>query len=162
MRVSSRVIVQPWHHNLAARPLAEEGNCRLVVTVTMRRIASLSSFVQAVESRKASVGVTEEMIWRARNNGSRRTPEKREELALIQDRARASGVEPLPANFVGVKGVSQITGYQLTSDDHARNIELEYLAQQCERLELPAAAAILRGNKRKPPIPWPGKKVSAT
>jgi hypothetical protein len=65
----------------------------------MRQLESLSAFVQAVENRKVSLGITEDTIARARNNGSRRTPEKREQLAKIQDRAREAGLKPLPANF---------------------------------------------------------------
>jgi hypothetical protein len=65
----------------------------------MRRIESLPAFVEAVESRKRVLGITDEMIDRARNNGQRRTPAKREALARIQERARRLGLDPLPANF---------------------------------------------------------------
>ncbi len=64
----------------------------------MRRM-DLSVFVQAVENRKRSVGITDEMIAGARNSGERRTAEKREMLACIQERARNSGLEPIPANY---------------------------------------------------------------
>jgi hypothetical protein len=63
------------------------------------RSVELSFFVQAVESRKLSYGITDERIADARNTGERRTPEKREMLARIQQRASARGVDAMPANF---------------------------------------------------------------
>jgi uncharacterized membrane protein YebE (DUF533 family) len=65
----------------------------------MRRVKSLQAFLQEVEDRKRALGITDAMIVAARNDGTRRTPEKRETLARIQKRARAAGVEPLPARF---------------------------------------------------------------
>ena len=65
----------------------------------MRKIESLEAFIQAVEDRKRSLGITEEMIADARDGGDWRTPEKRETLARIQGRARRSGMEPLKAHF---------------------------------------------------------------
>jgi hypothetical protein len=65
----------------------------------MRRAKSLQAFLQEVEDRKRALGITDAMIVDARNTGERRTPEKREMLARIQKRARAAGVEPMPAKF---------------------------------------------------------------
>ncbi len=65
----------------------------------MREIHSLQEFIEAVEARKRALGITDEDIARARNSGRQRTPEKREFLAQIQERARDRGVEPIPANF---------------------------------------------------------------
>jgi hypothetical protein len=65
----------------------------------MRRVKSLEAFLQEVEDRKRALGITDEMIVAARNTGERRTPEKREALARLQERAKAAGVEPLPAKF---------------------------------------------------------------
>jgi hypothetical protein len=63
------------------------------------RTVSSQSFAQAVEARKRSLGVTDEVIARARNSGQRRAPEKRALIARTQARAILAGVEPLPANF---------------------------------------------------------------
>ena len=65
----------------------------------MRRTESLSSFIQAVEDRKRSSGVTDEMIHRVRNSGRRRTNEKRELLDSLQTRARRFGLKPIPAKI---------------------------------------------------------------
>jgi hypothetical protein len=65
----------------------------------MRRAKSLEAFVQEVDDRKRALGITDAMIVASRNDGTRRTPEKREMIARIQKRARAAGVEPLPARF---------------------------------------------------------------
>ncbi len=65
----------------------------------MRGVVSVAAFVQAVEARKRALGVTDEMIAAGRNSGRRRTPEKRRQLAAIQDRARKAGLTPLAANF---------------------------------------------------------------
>ncbi len=65
----------------------------------MRRIDSLDDFLRGVDERKKSLGITDDMIVDARNNGQRRTPEKRRALRRIQDRAKAEGVAPLPANY---------------------------------------------------------------
>jgi hypothetical protein len=65
----------------------------------MRRAKSLQAFLQEIEDRKRALGITDAMIVSARNNGERRTPEKRELLARTQERAKAAGVEPLPAKF---------------------------------------------------------------
>ncbi len=65
----------------------------------MRRVSSLAAFMQDVEDRKRSIGVTDEMILLARNNGERRTPEKREMLSIMRQRALDCGLEPIAANF---------------------------------------------------------------
>jgi hypothetical protein len=63
------------------------------------RNVDIQSFVQAVEDRKRALGITDEMVLRARNSGQRRTPEKRDALARVQERARKQGLEPMAANF---------------------------------------------------------------
>ena len=65
----------------------------------MMRTVLLTEFVQGVEDRKQSLGVTDAMVELTRNRGQHRTPEKREQLARIQERARNSGLEPIPASF---------------------------------------------------------------
>lgn len=65
----------------------------------MRGVISVAAFIQAVEARKRALGVTDEIIDAARNSGRRRTPEKRRQLAEMQDRARKAGQKPLAANF---------------------------------------------------------------
>jgi hypothetical protein len=65
----------------------------------MRRVSSLSDFIQNVEDRKRSIGVTEDAIRRARNTGELRTPAKREMLAAMRQRALEQGLEPIEANF---------------------------------------------------------------
>ena len=65
----------------------------------MRRAKSLQAFLQEVDDRKRALGITDELIASARNNGDRREPEKREMLARIQERAKAAGVKPMPAKF---------------------------------------------------------------
>jgi hypothetical protein len=65
----------------------------------MMRTVSLPAFIRGVEERKQSLGVTGEKLEGARNSGQRRTPQKREQLARVQQRARHSGLEPIAANF---------------------------------------------------------------
>jgi hypothetical protein len=65
----------------------------------MRRIDDLDAFVRHIEERKQALGITAQDIEAARNSGNRRTPEKREFLRRIQERARRLGVEPMPAKF---------------------------------------------------------------
>jgi hypothetical protein len=65
----------------------------------MRRVEDLEAFKQSVEARKKELGVTAEDFVRPRNSGRRRTREKREFLARIQERARDRGLDPLPAKF---------------------------------------------------------------
>jgi hypothetical protein len=63
------------------------------------RTVRLQDFIQAVEDRKRSLGIGDEVLLATRNSGERRTPEKREMLARIRERARKAGLEPLPAKF---------------------------------------------------------------
>ena len=65
----------------------------------MRQAISLQDFARAIEARKAELGITEARIAAARNNGTTRTDAKRAQIARIQARARAAGLEPYPANF---------------------------------------------------------------
>lgn len=65
----------------------------------MRRVSSLSAFARAIEDRKRAIGVTDEMIRLARNDGERRTSAKREMLATMRQRALDCGLEPIQANF---------------------------------------------------------------
>jgi hypothetical protein len=65
----------------------------------MRRIDDLDAFVRHIEERKQALGITAQDIEAARTSGNRRTPEKREFLRRIQERARRLGVEPMPAKF---------------------------------------------------------------
>jgi len=65
----------------------------------MRQAISLQAFARAVEARKAELGITDARIAAARNSGAARTDEKRAQLARIQARARAAGLEPYPAKF---------------------------------------------------------------
>lgn len=60
---------------------------------------SAGEFALAVQARKIACGLQDEDVAAARNSGRRRTPEKRQQIARIQDRARAAGLEPLAANF---------------------------------------------------------------
>ena len=57
------------------------------------------AYLEAVARRRRELGITDEDIVAARNPGDRRTPEKRELLRRIGERARAAGLEPLPAKF---------------------------------------------------------------
>ncbi len=57
------------------------------------------AYLAAVARRRRELGVTDEDDAKARNAGDRRTPEKRELLRRIGERARAAGLEPLPAKF---------------------------------------------------------------
>jgi hypothetical protein len=63
------------------------------------RVIRLEDLDKELERRQRELGVTPERIERARNDGRRRTPEKRELLRRIGERARAAGVEPFPAAF---------------------------------------------------------------
>ncbi len=58
------------------------------------------AYLEAVARRRRELGITDEDIAAARTPpGDRRTPEKREPLRRIGERARAAGSEPLPAKF---------------------------------------------------------------
>ena len=65
----------------------------------MRQAVSLQDFLRAVAVRKAELGITDARIEAARNSGRTRTQAKRDQLARIQARARAAGLEPYPAKF---------------------------------------------------------------
>ena len=65
----------------------------------MNEAITLDDFLAAAEARKRDLGITDADIEAARNSGTRRTPEKRELLARIADRARRGGKTPLPANY---------------------------------------------------------------
>lgn len=56
------------------------------------------AFIADTEARRASIGSVAP-VSRLRNGGGSRTPEKRAALVRAADRARAAGVEPVPANF---------------------------------------------------------------
>ena len=56
-------------------------------------------YLRRVAARKRELGITDDDIEAVRNSGTRRTPEKRELLARIADRARRAGKTPLPANY---------------------------------------------------------------
>ena len=57
------------------------------------------AYLKAVARRRRELGVTDKDIARARNPRDRRTPEKRELLRRIGERARAARLEPLRAKF---------------------------------------------------------------
>ncbi len=57
------------------------------------------AYLEAVARRRRELGVTDEDDAKARNPGDRHTPEKREFLRRVGERARAAGLEPLPAKF---------------------------------------------------------------
>jgi hypothetical protein len=63
------------------------------------RAIRLEDLGKALERRQRELGITPERLERARNDGRRRTPEKRELLRRMAERARAAGVEPFPAAF---------------------------------------------------------------
>ncbi len=65
----------------------------------MRDPINVEDFVKMVENRKKQLGILDSDIEAMRNNGKRRTPEKRKQLARIQRRARRAGLVPLHANF---------------------------------------------------------------
>ena len=57
---------------------------------------TLDQFLADIKARKAALGIedTPEKVEAMRNKGGRRTPEKRELLRRIEERARAAGIEP--------------------------------------------------------------------
>ena len=65
----------------------------------MRRIDDLPAFVAAIEAHRQALGLTEADLQRARNTGERRTEAKRAAIASTQRRAKAAGLEPLPAGI---------------------------------------------------------------
>lgn len=65
----------------------------------MQEPVELNKFLEQVKQRKQELGITDEMIEQLRNSGTRRTQEKRELLARIQQRCRDLGLDPYKANF---------------------------------------------------------------
>jgi hypothetical protein len=63
------------------------------------RREALSEFLARIDARKVTLGITPAATAAARNNGTRRTAEKRAQLLRIQARARDAGLAPLPARF---------------------------------------------------------------
>jgi len=66
-----------------------------VVRVGLRQLQEM------IEARKAAAGLrdTPGATDALRNEGTRRTPEKRELLRRVEDRARAASREPVKARF---------------------------------------------------------------
>jgi hypothetical protein len=66
----------------------------------MQRSIRLDDLLAGIAARKAALGLdvpgSDDAL---RNPGDRRTPEKREMLQCIEERARAVGIKPLPANY---------------------------------------------------------------
>ena len=64
-------------------------------------IENLQDYLAKIEARKAELGLldTPERTDAMRNKGGNRTPEKRELLRRIEERARAAGLEPLRAYY---------------------------------------------------------------
>jgi len=62
---------------------------------------SLQEHLERVRARKRELGIVEtpETVDAMRNKGELRTPEKRELLRRIEERARAAGVKPLVAYY---------------------------------------------------------------
>jgi hypothetical protein len=64
---------------------------------------NLSEYRAYVRRRKIELGMPEfdtaEMTEALRNKGLDRTPEKREALRAMKERAEKAGVEPIPAHF---------------------------------------------------------------
>jgi len=58
---------------------------------------TLDRFLADIKARKAALDMkdTPEEVEAMRNKGGRRTPEKRELLRRVEERARAAGLEPL-------------------------------------------------------------------
>ena len=54
---------------------------------------------RGIAERKAALGITDTDADLFRNNGRRRTPEKRAFLARIAERCRQAGIDPLKANY---------------------------------------------------------------
>jgi hypothetical protein len=64
-------------------------------------ILVLKDFLAEVEERKRALGIvdTPESIEAMRNKGGQRTPEKRELLRRVEERARAAGLEPVKSYY---------------------------------------------------------------
>ncbi len=65
----------------------------------MTHIFDAHEYLKRMAIRKAELGITEAEIAAARNSGANRTPEKRELLARIAERAKRAGKTPLPARY---------------------------------------------------------------
>ena len=60
----------------------------------------MQAHLERVRARKAELGIDDEALTDSlRNDGSRRTPDKRDLLVRIEARARAAGQEPLKTNY---------------------------------------------------------------
>ena len=62
---------------------------------------TLDQFLSDIRTRKAALGMvdTPEAVEAMRNKGGHRTPEKRELMRRVEERARAAGVEPLKSYY---------------------------------------------------------------
>ena len=62
---------------------------------------TLDQFLADIEARKAALGITDtpEEVEAMRNKGGRRTPEKRELLRRVEERAHAAGVKTLKSYY---------------------------------------------------------------
>jgi hypothetical protein len=60
---------------------------------------AFSELMRQIEERRQALGITEADDAACRNDGSRRTPEKRQLLREIAERCAEAGVQPLPVNY---------------------------------------------------------------
>ena len=62
---------------------------------------TLEQFLSGIKARKAALGMrdTPAEVEAMRNKGGHRTPEKRELLRRVEERARAAGVQPLKSYY---------------------------------------------------------------
>lgn len=64
------------------------------------RVVDLKEWAAELEERKRALGIDRARFEAARNNGTRRTPEKRALLQALADEARRQGRKPsFEANF---------------------------------------------------------------
>lgn len=63
------------------------------------RTENLAAFIKDAEARAQASGVAAMPVDRLRNRGACRTPAKRAALSSAATRARAAGVEPIPAYY---------------------------------------------------------------
>lgn len=60
----------------------------------------LDDYLGGVRARKAKLAPAEMLVVEScRNSGARRTPKKRAALKRAESRAKAAGMEPVPANY---------------------------------------------------------------
>ena len=60
----------------------------------------LDGYLDGVKARKAKLTLAEELVVEiCRNGGARRTPKKRAALKRAESRAKATGIQPIPANY---------------------------------------------------------------